>query len=155
MTLERITSLLNTMLAGERHTYNQLKPFLDKTIDDINAQLQAKFPVFSELPEGSLEFNLFPDRYIRSVVVPGAAWYYFTTDEEGISTASQYMFDYERCMALMVRDYINLVPLAYRADLIELEDGSFTRAPSTALYPGEADRDGERGITVDAFNIFP
>jgi len=143
MKLSDIVREVNTALAGERLSYFQLKPFLNRTVDDINARLGAIFPVFSELPEGSAEYNLFPDRYIRSVVVPGAAWYYFTQDEEGIQTAPQYAADYDRGLFQMCRDYINYVPVEYQDTTLK------------AVVFAKDLETGERGISVDGLSLLP
>lgn len=143
MLLENIKQIVNTLLAGERHTYNELIVYLDKTIDDINSQLNSTFPAFSELPKGKAEYDYFPDRYIRSVVCVGAAWYYFTTDEEGISTAPQYLQDYDRGLFIMLRDYFNYVPEEYQQDSL------------TALVMDHDLRQGERGIHIDSQSIIP
>ena len=91
-------------------------PFLDNVLDDINAKLNSCYPVFSDLPEGATEYSFFPDNYIRSVVVPGAAWYYFVVDEEGISTASQFQMDYAKGLFEMQRDMLYNIPEEYEAD---------------------------------------
>ena len=143
MTLTNILKRFNLLLAGERHSFDQAVPFLDSAIDDINAQLQSNYPAFSELPPGTTEYNFFPDRYIRSALVVGAAWYYFIADEEGIATAQQYGFDFERGLFLMVRDWHNMVPVEYQQTQITplLEDYVLTH--------------GERGVTVDVSIILP
>lgn len=143
MQLSIITSRLNEMLGGERHAYSKFIAHLDKTIDDINAQLNSTFPAFSEMPSGKAEYDYFPDQYIRSVVLPGAAWYYFTSDEEGISTANQYMMDYQRGLFYMQRDYFNYVPAQYQSNTLK------------ALVMFGDIEDGERGITVNGINILP
>lgn len=143
MQLSIITSRLNEMLGGERHPYSKFVQHLDKTIDDINSQLNSTFPAFSELPSGKAEYDLFPDQYVRSVVLPGAAWYYFTSDEEGISTAGQYMMDYQRGLFYMLRDYFNYVPELYQSSTLK------------ALVMLKDIEDGGRGITVDGTNILP
>ena len=143
MLLNDIIRSVNTLLAGEREGYHQLIGHLDKTIDDINAQLNSTFPAFSELPEGKAEYDFFPDRYIRSVVCVGAAWYYFTTDEEGISTAPQYLMDYERGLFYMLRDYFNSLPEEYQeTDLKALTFSSDLEA-------------GESGVEIDGWTILP
>ena len=155
MTLQEIVNRVNKLLAGERHSFAQLVDYLDRTIDDINSQLNSTFPVFSELPDGKAEYDYFPDRYIRSVVTVGAAWYYFSTDEEGNQTAPQYMYDYERGMFTMSRDYHNLVPLEYQQGVHLDEEGNIIGYDSTGLYEPRSAIEGERGVTVDVNAIFP
>lgn len=143
MKLKDITLKVNELLAGERHSYAQIVNFLDRTIDDINSQLNSTFPAFSEIPEGKAEYDYFPDRYIRSVVCVGAAWYYFTTDEEGISTAPQYQYDYDRGLFIMLRDYFNDVPVEYQSTSLK------------ALVMAKDVEDGESGVTVNGWAILP
>ena len=143
MLLKDIVTRVNALLAGERLPYNEMLIHLDKTIDDINSQLNSTFPAFSEMPTGKVEYDYFPDRYIRSVVCVGAAWYYFTTDEEGISTAPQYLQDYDRGLFIMLRDYFNEVPIEYQSTSLK------------ALVMAKDIEDGERGISVDGYSILP
>lgn len=143
MKLTDIVKALNTALAGERLSYFQARPFLDKTIDDINAKLASTYPVFSELEPGVDAYDLFPDRYIRTVIVPGAAWYYFTQDEEGISTAPQYAADYDRGLFQMSRDFINSVPVEYQDTTLK------------AVVFAKDLETGERGISVNGWSILP
>ncbi len=144
MDLNTVVKKVNTLLAGERLTFSGMADHLDRTIDDINARLNSTFPAFSDVvAEGKAEYDYFPDRYIRSVVCVGAAWYYYTSDEEGISTAPQYYQDYERGLFHMVRDYFNQVPLEYQDN----SDG--------ALPIMFNEEDGERGISVNGTSIIP
>ena len=93
MRINEIVSRTNEKLAGETLMYSQLEVFFDEVIDDINAKLNSKFPAFSEFFDSSKlnsneEYNCFPDKYIRTVVVVGAAYKFYCTDEEGIATFS-------------------------------------------------------------------
>lgn len=99
--------------------YSQLLVFLDSTIDDINQTLNSNFPVFSEFNESYEQYpnyNFFPDRYIRSVVVPGVCSKFYICDEEGSTVAEQYQYAYKDKMFLMLRDYSHQVPEEYRAE---------------------------------------
>lgn len=131
MTLDSIVASVNVKLAGEMLTFSQLQVFLDATIDDINADLDAKFPTFSEFENNKAnysnypDYNFFPDRFIRTVVVSGAAYKFFVTDEEGIATAPQYAQEYDNARFLMLRDYADQVPEAYDAD----DNQGYVRGP--------------------------
>lgn len=118
MTIQEIIKRINGKLAGELLTYSELLPFLDNVIDDINIQLSTCYPVFSEIPEGKTDYDYFPDMYIRSVVVPGAAWYYFVMDEEGIPTATQFQSDYQLNLFHMHRDMMYHIPEEYQIDTL-------------------------------------
>lgn len=143
MKIVDIVASINELLAGERHSYQQLRRFLDRTIDDINSQLNSTYPAFSEMDASISEYTLFPDRYIRSVVIPGAAWYYFVADEEGNQSAPQYQYDYDRGLSLMTRDHFNQVPEEYQATTTTplLEQGSGT--------------DSDGGISFNGFSLIP
>lgn len=143
MKLAVIVSRLNQLLADEHHTYSELTLHLDSAIDAVNSKLNSKFPAFSELAEGVDEYTYFPDQYIRSVVLPGAAWHYFTTDEEGISTAPQYQMDFEKGLFLMLRDYFNYVPEEYQS----------TDLKALVMYNDLLT--GESGVSVYGISLLP
>lgn len=113
MLISNIVNGVNTKLAGETMTFNQLKLFLSETIDDINRELCATYPSFDDLKESD-NYNYFPDKYIRSVVITGAAYKFYETDEEGIVTATQYHYDYMDNLFYMKRDYSCSVPTEYQ-----------------------------------------
>jgi hypothetical protein len=124
--LNDIVNRVNKLLAGELLSFDELKEHLDSVIDDINAKLSSKFPVFTEFnvsdyPEYP-NYNLFPDRYIRSVVCLGAAYYFYITDEEGAASAPEYLKQYTYNLFLMQRDYSDKIPEEYR----DFETGYFT-----------------------------
>lgn len=115
MFVQDIVAGVNAKLAGETLTYTEMRLFLDETIDDINAALCSSFPSFSKTAANA-DYNYFPDRYIRSVVIVGAAAKFYVTDEEGIETATQYARDYAQRLFLMKRDYSMQVPEEFQAD---------------------------------------
>ena len=118
MKLTDIRNLINSRLAGEQLTYSALLPYLDAVVDEINAKLHAKFKTFSEIsttgiPESGktfIDYNEFPDKYIRTVVCVGAAWHWYVDDEEGIDTAISLKQQYDNGLFIMLRDYGPLVP---------------------------------------------
>lgn len=118
MLIKDVVNLVNQKLAGELLSYNEMRIYLDTVIDDINSQLNTVYPTFSELGS-AVEYTAFPDRYIRSVVVPGTAWYYYVVDEEGTSTAQQFGTDYSRNMFIMQRDMLYNIPEEYQADSLQ------------------------------------
>jgi hypothetical protein len=119
MELNSIINLINDKLAGESLTYAELQTHLDSTIDDINDRLNATFPAFSEFDSATYtqypNYNFFPERYIRTVVVAGAAFKFYITDEEGAPSAPAYELDYQNALFVMARDYSNSVPSEYQA----------------------------------------
>lgn len=119
MNINDIVKNVNQMLAGELCTFGELLPHLDYTIDCINEKLGACYPTFSELPSGTLDYTVFPDKYIRSVVVVGAAWRFYVADEEGLATAQQYELDFNDALFKMQRDMLYKVPPKYQSDVYE------------------------------------
>lgn len=120
MQIATLIDRINKKLAGELLDYEELKVHLDSVIDDINSQLNATFPVFSEFtptayPQLFPDYNFFPEKYLRSVVVPGAAFKFYITDEEGAEAAPKYDMEYSKALFLMMRDYSNSVPTQYQA----------------------------------------
>ena len=130
MLIRAIKDLVNSRLAGEQLTYTNLLPYLNATIDDINARLHTCYPVFSEISTGdtSIDYNEFPDRYIRTVVCVGAAYKWYIDDEEGIATAEALGQEYQNNLFLMERDFGPLVPADKRRD----DKGGFFEDPN---YP--------------------
>lgn len=109
------------MLAGEQLVYSKLEPFLDSVIDDINIQLNSRYPTFSEcnfpsVLDTAAVYDYFPDRYIRSVVIKGAAYKFYIMDEEGINTAEMFGYDYQDALYYMLRDFVDKVPEEYQDD---------------------------------------
>lgn len=116
MLLSNIVKLVNSQLAGEQLTYKNVIPHLDFAIDAINANMNTIYPTFSDLSDTDTEYTAFPDRYIRQVVVPGAAWHYYVMDEEGAQTAMQFQMDFENGKFQMLRDMVYSIPEEYVDD---------------------------------------
>ena len=118
MIIRAVKDLTNARLAGEQLTYSTLKPYLDAVVDEINSKLHAKFRTFSEVSpvDTGVDYNEFPDKYIRTVVAVGAAAKWYVDDEEGIETATSLMQQYNNNLFIMMRDYGPLVPAEKQAD---------------------------------------
>lgn len=119
-------------------TYNELVPFLDDIIDLINSELNTTYPAFSELGVGIQDYNMFADKWIRQVVVIGAAWKYYVADEEGLQTAVQYQQDFYDGLFKMLRDTLYSIPLEYQASV---EQGSVIANPDNEIL-------GDRGMVI-------
>ena len=119
MQISDLVTLVNKHLADEMLSYTELRPFLDRTIDDINSALNTIYPAFSELPPFTPKYDAFPDRYLRTVVATGAAWYYYVNDEEGSPAAMQYQILYNKELFLMQRDMLYNIPEEYKADSLQ------------------------------------
>ena len=116
MRFSNIVETINSRLAGEMLSINEVRPLLDSAIDDINTRLNTCFPVFSELPAESTEYTAIPDKYIRTVVIPGAVFKFYIVDEEGAEAAPKAEEDFRTNLFYMERDYLMLVPEEYWAD---------------------------------------
>lgn len=115
--------------------------YMDRVIDDINTNLQARYPVISEWdefvekwnekfpdhPKDRTNYDAIPDRYLRSVVALGTALYYYNSDEEGEQIAVDYLQRYNQNMFFMVRDFHNQVPWFYQNDEGGYIDFSYNR----------------------------
>lgn len=141
MLLTQVQKLFNEALAGETLSYKEMLPHLDAAIDGINTKLNTIYPVFSEVPyeNADSEYAFFPDKYIRLVVIPGAAWHFYVMDEEGLQTAPQYQADFENGKFIMQRDMLYKIPEEYQDD------------DQQGFVVGDPDNDifGDRGLIVD------
>lgn len=137
MLIQDIVNLTNTKLAGEMLLLEELLPYFDDVIDEINTRLNSTFPSFTQHiknleaegePTLSQGYELIPDMYIRNVVVTGAAYKFYLTDEEGMDTAQMYGALYNTNLFYMQRDFTEQVPEEYRAN--NHEGYLFSKAPN-------------------------
>lgn len=149
MLISTLVQNINSQLAGELLSIGELAVFIDKAIDEINTRLNTKFPVLSEVIQTSVkngatsfEYDALPDKYIRTVVVPGAVFKYYTTDEEGAAVAPKYEEEFLKGLFYMERDYLNLVPEKYQESL----DQGWVRG-NGILESDDYNRQG--GFTID------
>ena len=141
MLITQIQKLFNDALAGETLSIKEMLPHLDAAIDGINDKLNSKYPVFSDIPLDTYDavYNYFPDKYIRTEVIPGAAWHFYVMDEEGLQTAPQYLQDYEMGKFYMQRDMLYKIPEEYQDDD---HQGYIVGDPESDIF-------GDRGLVVD------
>ena len=118
-----LVGLISKHLADEIVSEGEMLSYMDRVIDDINTRLNTVFPTFTEFKEENnnltaelLDYIAIPDKYLRSVVVPGAAYKYYTTDEEGSYAAPKYEEEYRTALFYMERDFSFRIPEQYRAD---------------------------------------
>ncbi len=146
MILREVQQLLNNKLAGEMLRYDECVTYLDGAVDDINTALDTRYPTFSEFNPTQFpdykknlyttvdpvtgeaivnlevrnvvynNYDLFPDKYIRSVVIPGAAYKWYSVDEEGASVAPIFQQEYDTNRFLMLRDFADRVPPIFQAN---------------------------------------
>jgi hypothetical protein len=149
MLISQLVQNINSQLAGELLSVGELTVFIDKAIDDVNIRLNTKFPVLSDVITASIkagatkfEYNAIPDKYMRTVIVPGAVFKYYTTDEEGAAVAPKYEEEFLKGLFYMERDYLNMVPEEYQETL----DQGWIRG-NGILESDEYNRQG--GFTID------
>lgn len=123
MKYNALVGLISKHLADELVSEAEMLSYMDRVIDDINTRLNTVFPTFTEWKEANadmsselLEYTAIPDKYLRTVVVPGAAFKYYTTDEEGGYSSPKYEEDYRQGLFYMERDFSFSIPDKYRAD---------------------------------------
>jgi hypothetical protein len=160
--IKTLIESINTQLAGELLSIRELKDFVDKAVDDINTRLNTKFPVLSDILDGvkvtaedgtvvtkiPTEYNAIPDKYIRTVVIPGATFKYYTTDEEGAAVAPKYEEEYLKGLFYMERDYMPIIPEEY----LETDDQGHLHDPHFAKYP-YCRKEGEFTIDGSVFQL--
>lgn len=148
MQIKTLIESINTQLAGELLSIGELKDFVDKAIDDINTRLNTKFPVLSDVLGKQIEYTAIPDKYIRTVVIPGAAFKFYTTDEEGAAVAPKYEEEYLKGLFYMERDYMPIVPEEY----IETDEQGHLHDPHFANHPF-CRKEGEFTIDGSVFQL--
>ena len=123
MRYNALISLISKHLADEIVSETEMLSYMDRVIDDINTRLNTTFPTFTEhkehhgnVPNNILDYTAIPDKYLRTVVVPGAAFKYYTTDEEGSYASPKYEEDYRNGLFYMERDFSFSIPRHFRAD---------------------------------------
>jgi hypothetical protein len=131
MKYNALVGLISKHLADELVSEAEMLSYMDRVIDDINTRLNTVFPTFTEWKEANadvsaelLDYTAIPDKYLRTVVVPGAAFKFYTTDEEGGYSSPKYEEDYRQGLFYMERDFSFSIPDKYRADeqgYIEIE----------------------------------
>ena len=123
MKFEYLIQLISHKLADELLSPTQLLKHMDSVIDDINTQLNSAFHTFTEEMQRqgtiALDYTAIPDKYLRSVVVVGAATKYYEIDEEGNPAAQSFAQDYNQQLFYMLRDYSFSVPEQYRVKTVQ------------------------------------
>jgi hypothetical protein len=142
MLISKLIQNINTQLDGELLGVHEVCSVIDKSIDDINARLNTCFPVLSDLMSAQqgnvIEYTAIPDRYIRTVVIPGAVFKYYTNDEEGAAVAPKHEEEFLKGLFFMERDYMMHVPEQYQCD------------GTQGYLPDPHYKDGrEGGLTID------
>lgn len=116
MKTEDIIRDINIKLAGELLSTGQLIVFINASIDEVNTRLNTKFPILKVTDH---EYTAIPDKYIRTVIIPGAAFKFYIMDEEGAAVSPKYEEDFLKGLFYMERDYLPMLPDEYVDDDIQ------------------------------------
>lgn len=116
MTLLEMKKSLNSLLAGELLSMDMLKQHINFAIDEVNCTLNSCFPVLSDVSDLTTEYTAIPDRYIRQVILPGAAHHYYMVDDEGTTPEQDFARQFEAGRFYMLRDYSCMIPEEYQND---------------------------------------
>lgn len=166
MEIKKIIDTINRgYIASDYLRYPDCVYLMDMVIDEINANLNSNYPTFSEW-EGFVDrwnkmvddfhlsrefqrskdvYDVFPDRYIRSVVCVGTAVKFYSRDEEGEQVALDYQNRYQENIFEMTRDFHELVPRLFTNEFGGYIDVSCIReAGPRNLHP--------RGVVMNGSN---
>lgn len=142
MLLKKLVDTVNrTYIVSDYLRAPDIYYYMDRVIDDINSNLQANYPTISDWdefvekwnekfpnhPKDRTNYDVIPDRYLRTVVALGTALYYYNNDEEGEQIAVDYLQRYNHNMFLMIRDYHMLVPPMFQNNFGGFIDFSYNR----------------------------
>lgn len=111
---------LNSLLAGEMLSMEMCKQHINYAIGEINVQLNACFPMLTDVSDLSENYTAIPDNYITMVVLPGAAHHYYMVDDEGTTSERDFGNQFEQGKFYMLRDYSCMIPEEYQNDNINI-----------------------------------
>ena len=113
MQVSDLKTRINQDLAGELMSLKMMLSHINWAIDNINSELNACFPI---LKDTDTEYTAIPDKYIRSVIVPGAVHHYYMVDDEGATGEQDFNQMFQNGLFIMLRDYSHLIPARYQDD---------------------------------------
>jgi hypothetical protein len=137
---------LNILLNGELVPWKRLIGHINYAIDAINTDMNTCFPtisVDSSADDLGTEYTAIPDKYIRTVILPGAAHHYYMVDDEGTTPEIDFAREFAAGKFYMLRDYSCSVPAQYRVQ--DNEDGSFAGSVESTYEDSNGLRGIERG----------
>lgn len=126
LTQQEIIDRLNQLTVRYNLTWRDIKYDADKAIVKINSFLGTKYPKMSEeltAPDSTytvnmegVDYPIFPEQYIHSVVIPYIAMEVLARDEEFTTIYSKYQAELDDGLFAMFQSEFNRVPLAFRQD---------------------------------------
>ena len=126
MTHSDILKELNTTLAGEYLTWKQARPHLQWALDKLNDDLDTVFPdlgdtleyTYPDDEDGTTHtgYDYIPDKYIRAVLINGAAHHFYMVDDEGMTSEVTFAQEMREGLFKALRDYSAYIPNKYFKD---------------------------------------
>lgn len=127
MTRNEIVARINEKMDGEMYTFDQIKDDLDDAIITINNMMHTRYPYMSDvlttpqsryvyIGEDNLYHHIFPDQYIRSVVVEFVISQLYRRQGEFANEFNTAQGAFTRNLEVMFRDLYNKVPEQYIDD---------------------------------------
>lgn len=127
MTQQEMIDILNHYTIDYNVTWDEVKYDADRAIMRINSHLGAKYPKMSTImasPEHHYsirvkdkDVQIFPERYILTVVIPFIASEVLARDEEFTTIYNKYVLDFENGLFDMFQNEFNKVPAVFRQDI--------------------------------------
>lgn len=127
MTQQEMVDILNHYTIDYNVTWDEVKYDADRAIMRINSHLGAKYPKMSAImvsPEHHYsirvkdkDVQIFPERYILTVVIPFIASEILARDEEFTTIYNKYVLDFENGLFDMFQNEFNKVPAVFRQDV--------------------------------------
>lgn len=163
-TQQDIVDRLNQLTLRYNLTWYDIKYDADKAIAKINSFLGAKYPKMSVIMmhptatytlgrtygdnDGDTVYEIFPDEYIHSIVIPFIAMEILARDEEFTTIYNKYNAELEDGLFTMFQNEFNRVPLVFRQNP---DQGVFFPADS---IQGEVQRNNDADLPVFKFRVF-
>lgn len=164
-TQQDIVDRLNQLTLRYNLTWYDIKYDADKAIAKINSFLGTKYPKMSTImthPEATYTlgrsyddqfgsgtvYEIFPDEYIHSVVIPFIAMEVLARDEEFTTIYNKYHAELEEGLFTMFQNEFNRVPLVFRQNP---DQGVFF--PSDSIQ-GRIQRNKDADLPVFKFRVF-
>ena len=128
MTRDEIVASVNRLSVGYNVTWHEIAEDADEAIHKINSYLGAEYPLMSDIltepnsiyavkqvVDGQVKLiSIFPDIYIRTIVIPFIASEILSRDEEFTTIYNKYAMDVENGLFTMFQNEFNRVPHLFR-----------------------------------------
>jgi hypothetical protein len=170
ITQQEIVDRLNQLTMKYNLTWNDIKYDADKAIMKINSYLGAKYPKMSQVlltptsvyalgytddmdGDGDNDgdytlYEIFPDDYIHSIVIPFIAMEVLARDEEFTTIYNKYGVELEDGLFTMFQNEFNNIPLVFRQNP---NQGVFFASESAQ---GRVQRNKEADLPVFKFRVY-